>query len=401
LALISFATRIRSLRNNKQLPKTIGAAFMEQTSKRPVFSEDANGDLIAMRPSAPANEDELQVLIANYPEIVSDGERLILVRREQGLPDKEGGGNRWSLDHLFLTASGVPVLLEVKRASDTRIRREVIGQLLDYAANGVAYWPVGHLREAFLQTCREADEDPDSIMNGFLIDKSVDEFWTEVDENLSTGRIQLIVAADAIPAELARIIEFLNEQMKCVVKAIELSYFESEDGRKTLVPRIIGETEKTKASKSVKQTSALGAMTHDEWFDLHVTPKGPEIVQAAKINLEIVTRLGGSHHVASTQGSIVAKFISEDGTPIWPWSLTKNGEIELGFRWIKDRPHLQGENIRTEFLDRFQQAVPAMKRTPSAIKGYPTFSALMLNDPGVAEKFESVMQDFVKCAKMS
>jgi hypothetical protein len=35
----------------------------------------------------------------------------------------------------------VPTLVEVKRSDDTRIRREVVGQMLDYAANGVVYWP--------------------------------------------------------------------------------------------------------------------------------------------------------------------------------------------------------------------------------------------------------------------
>jgi hypothetical protein len=35
------------------------------------------------------------------------------------------------------TKTPVPTLLEVKRSSDTRIRREVVGQMLDYAANGV------------------------------------------------------------------------------------------------------------------------------------------------------------------------------------------------------------------------------------------------------------------------
>jgi hypothetical protein len=29
--------------------------------------------------------------------------------------------------------------LEVKRSSDTRIRREVVGQMLDYAANGASF----------------------------------------------------------------------------------------------------------------------------------------------------------------------------------------------------------------------------------------------------------------------
>jgi hypothetical protein len=43
----------------------------------------------------------------------------------------------------------VPTLVEVKRRADTRIRREVVGQMLDYAANGVVYWPLEQLRELF------------------------------------------------------------------------------------------------------------------------------------------------------------------------------------------------------------------------------------------------------------
>ena len=56
------------------------------------------------------------------------------------------GGNRWSLDHLFLDQEGIPTLVEVKRGTDTRIRREVVGQMLDYAANAIVYWPVEELR---------------------------------------------------------------------------------------------------------------------------------------------------------------------------------------------------------------------------------------------------------------
>ena len=46
---------------------------------------------------------------------------------------------RWSLDHLFVTRDGVPVLVELKRAMNSRLRREVVGQILDYAANATAY----------------------------------------------------------------------------------------------------------------------------------------------------------------------------------------------------------------------------------------------------------------------
>jgi hypothetical protein len=39
--------------------------------------------------------------------------------------------------------------VEVKRSTDTRLRREVVGQMLDYAANAVVYSPVEHLIEHF------------------------------------------------------------------------------------------------------------------------------------------------------------------------------------------------------------------------------------------------------------
>src|SRR4051794_12230288 len=42
-----------------------------------------------------------------------------------------GGSSRWSLDHLFVDQEGVPTLVEVKRSSDTRARREVVAQMLD------------------------------------------------------------------------------------------------------------------------------------------------------------------------------------------------------------------------------------------------------------------------------
>lgn len=45
----------------------------------------------------------------------------------------EGAAACWSLDHLFLDQDGVPTLAEVKSASDTRLRREVVGQMFGRA----------------------------------------------------------------------------------------------------------------------------------------------------------------------------------------------------------------------------------------------------------------------------
>jgi hypothetical protein len=51
----------------------------------------------------------------------------LLIGREQGLPSATGGPDQWSVDHLFVDQAGVPTIVEVKRSTDTRIRREVVG----------------------------------------------------------------------------------------------------------------------------------------------------------------------------------------------------------------------------------------------------------------------------------
>jgi hypothetical protein len=77
------------------------------------------------------DEAVLQILLEKYPNVLagdsgdSANRRWVLVRREMGVASEEGGATRFSLDHLFLDQDAVPTLVEVKRSSDTRIRREV------------------------------------------------------------------------------------------------------------------------------------------------------------------------------------------------------------------------------------------------------------------------------------
>ena len=55
--------------------------------------------------------------------------------------------------------------------------------------------------------------------------------------------------ADEIPIELARIVGFLNDQMRADVRAVELRWLSGEGGVITLSPRVIGETERAAGAK--------------------------------------------------------------------------------------------------------------------------------------------------------
>ena len=93
------------------------------------------------------------------------------------------------MDHLFLDQDAVPTLVEVKRSSDTRIRREVVGQMLDYAANAVVYWPVERLRATFEASCETTGRDSQDVVLELVEDgETVDGFWDRVSTNLRAAR---------------------------------------------------------------------------------------------------------------------------------------------------------------------------------------------------------------------
>ncbi len=150
------------------------------------------------------SEDLLQRLLADHPDLLagdqiddSDPRRWLLVQRELGVPDREGANDRWSVDHLFLDQDGVPTLVEVKRSSDTRIRREVVGQLLDYAAHAAIHWPVDTIRDALTARCEQGETTVEQALSeafGAGVDEEV--YWRQVEAHLATGRLRLIFVAE-------------------------------------------------------------------------------------------------------------------------------------------------------------------------------------------------------------
>jgi hypothetical protein len=220
--------------------------------------------LVEMREQAYDSEDLLQTLLANHPRLLA-GDQLagsprhwLLVKREVGVPDRDAGGNRWSLDHLFVDQDAVPTLVEVKRGEDTRIRREVVGQMLDYAANGVVYWPAERLRADFEARCaREAKDAGEVFRDSLGDDVEPEQFWDTVEQNLLSGRIRLVFVSDLIPRELRRVIEFLNERMSPTeVVGVEIKQYVGQDNLTTLVPRVVGQTEQARAQKIGGQRAA-------------------------------------------------------------------------------------------------------------------------------------------------
>lgn len=368
------------------------------TEKTPLYLVKPNAELVQMKPSAPSTEDELQELIARYPALIGDSDgALLLIEREHGVPDAADGAARWSVDHLFVTRQATPVLVEVKRAVDTRLRREVVGQMLDYAANGVAYWPEGAITDRFEHACTERGEDPASVLSAFLGDEAKEaDFWAQVEANLRAGRVKLIFVADEIPSELARIVEFLNDQMRADVRAIELSYFDAPEGSRMLAPRVIGETERSRVQKSGSRPK-LDPMSVDAWIEKHIAPKGAAALSGAKALLEVMRELSDEVDVASTQGSIYARIHGKDGKKSYPFFLVRGGAGQVGFGWLGGSRVFDDQHVRKRFYDRFNDAIGPL--TTSNLQGFPAFALDRLTDPARLEAFREVAREFVAACR--
>lgn len=368
-------------------------------ARTPLFLVRPGAKLVRMAPSAPEKEDDLQQLIAEYPELIGDDDTgLLLIEREHGIADAADGSPRWSLDHLFVTRTATPVLVEVKRAVDTRLRREVVGQLLDYAANSVAYWPAGAIAARFEAACEKRGADPAEVLEEFLRGgMAPGEFWAQVDANFRGGRIKLVFVADEIPSELARIVEFLNDQMEADVCAVELRYFEGSNGERTLAPRVIGETERSRAQKSGSRPK-LDPISQEECIAKHIAPLGPKVLQGARALLDIVSASGADTGVASTQGSIYATLRTVLGRSAYPFLVLKNGTAQIGFGWVGAAPVLSTEEARRAYYDRFAAAVGPLSAKWHP-KGFPSFPLERLANPAQLAAFREVADDFLAACR--
>ncbi len=349
-----------------------------------IYTVGSDGGLARMRPGAPASEDEIQELIARHPDLIGDDDgKLLLIRREHLVSDATNGSSRWSVDHLFVTRNAVPVLVEVKRAKDTRARREVVGQMLDYAANSVAYWPAGSIAGAFAATAG-ANMDADGRLAEFLGGDDPDTFWAQVDANAAAGRLKLVFVADAIPPELARIVEFLNEQMRADVRAVELKWFASDFGDTALVPRVIGETARPKPPI----VASMPAVSAEAWVVEQIGSYGKDAVSGAHAFLEMMHELGGDVVVGGGQASLQAKFRTRPGQTVGLLSLWSAGaKIELPFGYIKNRPGLVEEKMRQKIYDLFMRAVGNL--STNNLQGFPAFAVAALAQ---VERRDAVME---------
>jgi hypothetical protein len=318
--------------------------------------------LVRLVPTAYESEADFQALLAKFPELLAGEQidpefprRWLLIAREAGVPEADGGSARWSLDHLFVDQDGTPTLVEVKRQSDSRLRREVVGQMMDYAANASRYWTPGHLEQMFWRTCELSNTDPESVLTGFLGEgaRDLQGFWVRVHDRLQRGDMRLIFFSDHVPSELQRIVEFMNSQTRDTeVLAIEVKRYAGE-GFATHIPRLFGQTVEARTAK-VRQAGSRRSWTRDTF--LAELDHLSDLARTAVRDVLAVGELSGNTirwGTGSTTGS--ASLVVPGVHPVKSVvSLWTDGGLTLNFGWLDE---LESARAGRERLGQFASDV--------------------------------------------
>ncbi len=340
-----------------------------------LMGKDKN-ELIALEETSYVSEGVLQDLLVKYPDLLPGDQidpenprRWLLVARELGVPGDIDGSDRWSLDHLFLDQDGIPTFVECKRATDTRTRREVVAQMLDYAANGTEYWTMDRLRQAAAETAQRLGDTLDDAIAKLVGDREeidIEEYWQRVETNLRNRHVRLIFVADRTPKELRRLVEFLNEEMANVeVLAVEIKQFQREDKekQKALVPRVVGLTETARTGK--KASSARKKWSEDEFFQVLSEKVEPGVVGVVRDLYEwgqnTADRIWWG--TGTQTGSFLFHYLRQDKSIISVFSITTNGRIWLNYGQLSGQGRIDQETL--EQFHRKITEIPTFRDIPA------------------------------------
>lgn len=173
-----------------------------------------------------AVESELQEILAVHPELIPGVSSAAKTCRE--FQSDVGPA-----DIVVVDSTGELTLVECKLASNPQIRREVVGQMFDYASR---LWKMDV--EEFAAKWRARAPTPlllDDADGGLTLRESLA-------QNLAEGRFRIVLAVDVINPALKRMIEYLNAMAGPATSVIAVEYSRLRQGSvEILMPHVYGQ----------------------------------------------------------------------------------------------------------------------------------------------------------------
>ena len=166
--------------------------------------------------------------------------------KELGLP---GSG---STDIVVVDQEGTIYIIETKLAKNPEAKRQVVGQILEYAAflgEQDFNWLDSQVKSKQGKNFTEFFQD--------IQDWDKEIFEDNVANNLQQGRFKLIIVVDQLNRELQHTTQFMRDKLDIEIYPIELRYFKDKNETEILFPKV-------QASQKTKQSTKRPARPWDE-----------------------------------------------------------------------------------------------------------------------------------------
>ncbi len=329
-----------------------------------------------------------------------------------------------NIDNLFISPSGNLTLVETKLWRNPEATREVVAQVLDYAAQ-LSTWHYSDLEDA-----ARGALDPAPIGNGTLYefvarqfpDEALpeDQFVDAVQRNLADARFLLLVVGDGIKENLEHILGQLHRQpqMRYKFGLVEIHIYENPavlDGR-VLMPIVVANTTEivrtlvrvqttgsapvsVSVEAQVEPPSVGGRMPYDEdSFFEEIQDECTErifrrlLALAPEIDAELTW---GARAV-----SIRLPDPKGEGKLLTLFLLNNNGEVSTGWLAMQLKKLSLDETISHDFVKRIASLFPGItphKKNPEFLSRGIKSSEL---EPKIDE-FISIVRDTVARIKQS
>jgi hypothetical protein len=353
------------------------------------------------------NEEWIQKLLYSNPTILPIHEiepsfsPLISIGREISTP-------AGYLDNLYVSPDGYLTIVETKLWRNPEARREVVGQIIDYAKE-LSRWTFTDLDKSVVSFNRLYNGSEEGLLeavrksNGLEASEEAD-FIDNVSRNLKRGRFLLLIVGDGIRESVEDMVEYLSQspQLHFTLALVELQVFKlGEVDSLIVIPHVVTRTrEITRAvvriegghSSDLKvnietdiglesETSKAGTMsrltiTAEDFFDQLLSKTSSQTVEFARHIIKDCQERGYS--IEWNSGSFGVKVFDPRGSgqKIGLFTVDKNGQVYLAYS--KDRLTRLGIPVELSYALAIETAemLPNIYQNPETKYSWNKYSTL-------------------------
>ncbi len=188
-------------------------------------------------------ENFIQDLVFHHPDVLPAAE-LDETKSPLVPVGREIATDVGPIDALFVSPSGGITVVEAKLWRNPESRREVVGQIIDYAQN-LSTWSYERLDQTYRQATGSSLWGLVSAQDKGRSPEAEAAFVDTVSKSLREGRFLLLIVGDGIREEVERMASYVQSapQLQFHLALVELRIFESTTGHvRVVVPSVVART---------------------------------------------------------------------------------------------------------------------------------------------------------------